>query len=99
MFMHKFRKNQIIHTANTHTYTQSNEVGSDSRRLMLLTEMIWVLKVLNTVILFDPSRSLSVSSHLLQHLLTSYIWLDCTVKSLSDLYIKIIFNQFYYFPT
>ncbi len=39
-------------------------------------EMIWVLKVLNTIILFDPSLDLSLSSHLLQHLLTLQIWLS-----------------------
>ena len=48
---------------HTQTHTRSHEVGSDSRRLMQLSEMIWVLKVLNTIILFYPSLYLLLSSH------------------------------------
>lgn len=59
------RNRVTIHTADTHTqtHTRSDEVGSDSRRLMQLAEMMWVLKVLNTIILFYPSLDLSLSSH------------------------------------
>lgn len=47
------------------------EVGSDSRRLMQRTEMIWVLKVLNTIIL------LSLDPHLLPPPATAHNFSIC----------------------
>lgn len=57
------KKSYCSHTCTQLTeryHTQSDE-GSDSPCLMLLTEMIRVLKVLNTIILFCPSPDLSSS--------------------------------------
>lgn len=79
------RNHVNVHTDLTHKHTaerdapqtHSDDVGSDCHRLLLLTEMISVLKVLNTIILFHPSLDLSLSlslpSYLLQHLITLQI--------------------------
>lgn len=57
VFSHKIRKEPCQHT---HQPTRSNEADV-TLCLMRLTEMIWVLKVLNTIILFHPSLELHLS--------------------------------------